>query len=542
MEAVVILKEGREALLDALLPNRRVLRRLRAQWGNAGGKAQTSASRLFDLTHGMSQHGVVDDQTWHDLEFPRLFVDLDTTRTPIGSQVLYRQLRCPPSPEDAAQRYASSRTLRDAAQLRETLQLQIAALDSESSRDLARFVFGAPPPVERHHRWLPLWSIACVLALIAVVAQAAPWWLLLLTVGTNLLLILRFSTSLFRDIELLKGCNRLQRVAGALASTPDAATPLPQLARLRSEAPLRRRICRSLGWVSILYSPWVQSVAIWLNLLCLAELAAYARTVTRFERVRAELAATFESVGDVDAAIAAASYLVYRPHHCAPSITSRPLLDIVDGAHPLIAQPVTNSLRLDGRSALITGSNMAGKTTWIKLVGINVVFARALGMCFATRATLPDTGVMAVIRGEHSVESGRSHYFAEMRAIGSFLEHAERGSCRLFLIDELFNGTNTVERLSAGRAVLERLAAHAQVLVTTHDVELQDDIDGPFDLYFFQEDPDVEGWFDYRLRPGRTDRRNAIALLARHGFPADVVDHARRYTALYDTPRQRAPA
>ena len=140
---------------------------------------------------------------------------------------------------------------------------------------------------------------------------------------------------------------------------------------------------------------------------------------------------------------------------------------------------------------------------------------------------------MAVIRGEHSVESGKSHYFAEMTAIRTFIDRAQRGSCRLFLIDELFNGTNTVERLAAGRAVLERLGRHAQVLVTTHDVELQDDIAGPYDLYYFQEDPDVDGWFDYRLRAGRTDRRNAIQLMARNGFPRDLVTDALTYARFY---------
>lgn len=161
---------------------------------------------------------------------------------------------------------------------------------------------------------------------------------------------------------------------------------------------------------------------------------------------------------------------------------------------------------------------MAGKTTFFKLVGIHLILGRTLGFCFARRATLPDAGVMAVIRGEHSLESSKSHYFAEVTAIQIFIERVDRGTCRLFLIDELFNGTNTVEGLAAGRAVLERLGRSAEVLVTTHDVELQNDVTGPYDLCHFQEDPDVDGRFDYRLRAGRTDRRNAIQVLARHAF------------------------
>jgi DNA mismatch repair ATPase MutS len=129
------------------------------------------------------------------------------------------------------------------------------------------------------------------------------------------------------------------------------------------------------------------------------------------------------------------------------------------------------------------------------------------------------------------VESGRSHYFAEIEAIRSFLESAQQGRCRMFLIDELLSGTNTVERIAAARAVLESLSSNAQVLVTTHDVELQALLGERFELYHFREDPNVEGFFDYRLRPGRATGRNAIRLLARMGFPDDIVTKALDFAA-----------
>lgn len=120
-----------------------------------------------------------------------------------------------------------------------------------------------------------------------------------------------------------------------------------------------------------------------------------------------------------------------------------------------------------------------------------------------------------------------------MEAIQSFMEHAQRGECWLFLVDELFNGTNTIERLAAGRAVLESLGKSSQVLVTTHDIELQEDLASHYDLYCFQEHPDVEGYFDYRLCRGRTTQRNAILLLERRGFPADIVVSALAYSEHY---------
>ncbi len=98
----------------------------------------------------------------------------------------------------------------------------------------------------------------------------------------------------------------------------------------------------------------------------------------------------------------------------------------------------------------------------------------------------------------------------------------------MFLIDELFRGTNTVERVAAGKAVLESLGVNAQVLVTTHDVELQSLLGSSFLTFHFIEDPELPEIFDYRLRPGISTTKNAIKLLERVGFPPAIVREAQR--------------
>lgn len=190
--------------------------------------------------------------------------------------------------------------------------------------------------------------------------------------------------------------------------------------------------------------------------------------------------------------------------------------------------PVPNSVVLDGRSALISGSNMTGKTAFMKTVGVNIVFAQTLGFCLATSAMIRRSGVMAAIRGEQGIENGKSRYLAEIQAILEFIQLAATGDCRIFIIDEIFSGTNTAERIAAGNAVLDDLSQHAQVLATTHDVELQELLSARFERLHFREDPDVDGVFDYRLRVGASTERNAIRLLDRVGFPARIIDEATR--------------
>jgi DNA mismatch repair ATPase MutS len=135
---------------------------------------------------------------------------------------------------------------------------------------------------------------------------------------------------------------------------------------------------------------------------------------------------------------------------------------------------------------------------------------------------------MAAIRAEHSIESGKSHFFAELERILYFLQGAELDGRGVFLIDELFRGTNTPERVAAGKAVLECLGANAQVLVTTHDVELQHLLEPSFLTFHFVEDADLPQVFDYRLHPGLSTTKNAIRLLEKVGFPPAIIREAQR--------------
>ena len=113
---------------------------------------------------------------------------------------------------------------------------------------------------------------------------------------------------------------------------------------------------------------------------------------------------------------------------------------------------------------------------------------------------------MASIRGKHFVETGESRFFSEVKAIREFIDSSSRGECRVFVIDEIFSATNTIERVASAKAVLSAISRHAQVLATTHDVELQKLLAPDFDLFHFQENPTVEGFFDFELHTGISTR------------------------------------
>lgn len=519
-------------------PTARRLAKIRSTWARTGAKDGWLATHYFDLTRGREGADVVDDKTWKDLELPKIFADLDTTVTPIGSQVLLNWLRTYMTPsQGAAEQYAIYDALRRDKATREAIQLKLTHLDADSNAHIADTIFGRPLERPPHYVLILLLSGISIAVPVGVFTLSWPSLLWLLVVAVNFVVFHVAAPHMDRKMDALKGCARLLRAGDRLAALRARAPESPALSRLARETRHRAKARRGILWFSLSQDSLILgTAAMFLNAAFLAELVAYIVSVSWFAHSRPVLASTFDEVGSLDASIAVASLLERCGDHCVPSTSDDSVVDLSDAYHPLLAEPVVNTISLEERSALITGSNMAGKTTFIKTVGVNVVFGRTLGFCFGNRAVLPRSTAMASIGGEHSVESGKSHYFAEIEAIRSFIRAADEGQCRIFLIDELFSGTNTAERIAAARAVLEYMSLHSQVLVTTHDVELQTLLGGRFDLYHFREDPDVAGFFDYELRPGPTQTRNAIRILARMGFPEEIVNNALMYAGeAYDS-------
>ncbi len=533
------LREWWDRLARAISPRRRLLAQLREGWGKPGTKDGWLADRYFELARAESVSRYVDDRTWVDLEFPSVFANMDTTVTQVGRQYLFRQMR---TYLDDSQllldNYELYETFRANTSLREATLLKLAYLQSDSSASIIDCILGKPLENLKHRYLIFAWSVASLAALTAVLASTVPGLFLLPFVLVNAVAVLWLAPRLFNDTDTLKACYRLLRVADGLSDL-HTDVPIHQLAELRRTRADRVRFRRALKWFALSQENLVfGSLGIWLNFLCLGELVAYVLTVEKFRKVRGELLSTFDSVGSLDAAIAISSFLERTGTYCKPDTDEGALIDITDGYHPLLADPVPNSVTLRNSSALICGSNMAGKTTFIKMIGTNIVLGQTLGFCLASHATIPRFMVMACIRSDHSIESGKSHYFVQIEAVLSFLSNADSNARQVFVIDELLSGTNTIERIAWAKAILSALSEHAPVLVTTHDVELQTLLSENFDLFHFSEDPDIEGFFDYKVRKGLCNERNAIRLLDRIGFPEGVVNEA---MAIANRGRTREP-
>lgn len=517
-------------LLDSLLPKRKLLRRFRDRWAAMGDKENFMAGRYFDLTHQAWPDTWVDDKTWRDLELQEIFCRMDATATPVGSQVLLAKLRrYVKDPEVLGRRYAVYKQIADDATLREALQLRLSKLSDDDNADLADILFGMRMEKSQIHTFIWVWglfSLALLVLLVFFKVIALAW---IAVAFVNIFLIFHEASREHREAGAMSHVVALLNVADQLAEMHDSYPSLPQLARLHDEATQRTTVRKTLFLFSLSRIQPFSIVFSVFNFACLIELIINAETIERFCRIRHQLTATYELVGEIDAIIAIASFLQRCPQHCLPTLVDTRILSIKDGFHPLLTGGVANSVRVGQRSVLVTGSNMAGKTTFIKMLASNAILAQTVGFCLASAATVPRSTVMASIYGAHSVKSGKSHYFAEIETIGGFILDRKRSGIQILAIDEPFNGTNTVERIAVARSVLESLGERAIVLTTTHDVELQEFLGESYMLFHFEENPEVDGYFDYKLKSGPATARNAIKLLKKVGFPEEIVANAMSY-------------
>jgi DNA mismatch repair ATPase MutS len=207
------------------------------------------------------------------------------------------------------------------------------------------------------------------------------------------------------------------------------------------------------------------------------------------------------------------------------------LLEAEAIGHPLIEESrvVRNDVRIGGaapagpRVLVVSGSNMSGKSTLLRSVGVNVVLAQAgAPVCAATMAFTP-LQIGASLRAQDSLEQGVSRFFAEIKRLHAILAMASHAPPVLFLLDEILNGTNSQDRREGAEAVVRKLLERGAIgLLTTHDLALSAlaEASGVHGANIHFQDT-LEGdrlHFDYKIRPGVVTRRNALDLMRMVGI------------------------
>lgn len=466
-----------------------------------------------------------------------VFSLLSVARTPIGQQILADWLKAPAATAVVRARQQALPELAARLDLREALA--VAGVDVEKQVQEGSLLAWAETPA----RPLPRGARVTTFLLGLVGGAAAA---LLLTghvpQGIALLLpVMLLSGPARRSVEgldagLAQRADELRVVSALLAVLEREQFQTPLLVELRRSlesagVPASRHIRRFARLVS-----WYESrrnffYGMLTAPLLLATQFALAISVWR-ARYGAAVARWLRTVGAVEALASLASWHYEHPALPFPELVpdgEGPLLDGDEVGHPLIpaARRVSNDVRLQARRLLlVSGSNMSGKSTYLRTVGVNVVLALAGAPVCARRLRLSHLDLGATLRVNDSLQGGQSRFFAEITRIKQIVALAASSPLTLGLLDEILQGTNSHDRLLGAKGVVKTLLdAGALAIVTTHDLalaRLADEL-APLAANVHFEDRIENGQliFDYKMRDGVVTRTNALDLMRLVGLRVD---------------------
>jgi hypothetical protein len=530
----------------------RGLARLEDRWAGTGetGDRFRSADHLY-----------ADDL---DLFGPgSLFELLSTPRTSGGEAALAAWLRAPASPDEVLARQGAVIELSPRLDLRE--DLFVIGPEIRAAVDTDALLGWAERPAQLTATWPRIVFPLMALASVSLIA----WWIwtgeapaaLLPTLILQTLLAVRFRRAVH---EVAHGVDRREQELGVLAELlgrlERETVASPRLVALRNALTSTghppsweiRRLARLVDWLSSRENPYFAPFS---ALLMLGSQLAFA--VDRWHvRCGPAVRVWIEVLSEFEALTALANYSSEHPADPMPDLVEgEPRFDAERLSHPLIPvdHAVPNDVRL-GRDAaqvwLVSGSNMSGKSTLLRTVGLNAVLAQAGAPVRAARLQMTPLAVGATLRIQDSLQAGRSRFYAEITRISEIVSLARRTAesrrpsatpstpstlgtlctpctpctpCTLFLLDEILAGTNSHDRRQGAEAIVRGLVALGAIgLVTTHDLALAALAERPEaraqNVHFEDRFDDGQLHFDYRLRPGVVRTSNAIALMRSVGL------------------------
>lgn len=385
-----------------------------------------------------------------------------------------------------------------------------------------------------------LTSLTIALGIWTLLTGAPNFWLLPLTlyIGTYFLLSGSIHPLFGRVLALHEELEKLVSVIAILERSTFPHQPtilqicqslLTQQHRPTQSLKQLSRICQGL---SVKAHPLIH---LGLNALVPWDLWFVGKLNRLITRLRTALPDWLDTIGTLDAASALARYAYLNPDYLWPQLEATNTGQDTRGltarnlGHPLIARAhrITNDLELrgEGHLLLVTGSNMSGKSTFLRTVGINLCLAQAGGPVCAKVFSWTWLRLYCCIRVTDALDEGLSYFYAEVKRLKVILDAVNSTNPHpvLFLIDEIYRGTNNRERLAGSEAFVHALQQSRGLgMISTHDLELTGLASGNGHIRnaHFQETVEAGTLhFDYQLRPGPCPTTNALRIMAQEGLP-----------------------
>lgn len=511
--------------------------RLLSNWGQPKASEYYNfgaiASYFDNNKHKEGAFHIISDKTVQDLDINQLFKFIDRTTSKIGQQYLYFKLRTISSIKKLSNFSELSECFIENETLRIESQLQLSKLNSRNAYDLERLIHEEQIKKSRL-LWLAYTLTAVTILLIGLGFYNPICFLFIVPIFiTNLILHFRNKNNVSYYLSGVNQISRAYKVAKTLSEFKEIKTHYNTFPFLKKIQSIKLKT-EFLGFNVDLSNEYI--FAIWMfiesfKILFNLEYILFNHFLDDIENEKQSIEALFLFIGEVDAAISIASLKSNNLKLCSPEFTKEKTIETTAIVHPLIEECISNDLELNDKSMLLTGSNMSGKTTFIRTIAVNSLLAQTLNLCFAKTYKAPFFKLYSSIRITDDLFENTSYYLEEVLTLKQLIKASEQEAPCLFVLDEIFKGTNTAERISGGQGILSYLnQGNNMVFVSTHDIELTELLKREaYELFHFCEDIEQSNLvFDHKLKKGKLTTRNAIKIMELYNYPETIITEAKQ--------------
>ncbi len=513
--------------------NKSISKSLIEKWG----KPKTEKYFDFKLIESFFQnhklkktaYQVISDHTWLDLDMNEVFKFLDRTTSKIGQQYLYFKIRTITHDSDLKRFGRLTEIFRSNEQLRNACQLQLTSLSNNKAYFFEE-IFRDTEVQKSQKIWLFRFLSISAIVIIILSFLNSTWFLALIPLFfINLIFHYKNKSSIQMYLSGVGQLATSYRVASELKSSEEIKSFYNDFKYLKNVKSILSNI-RFIEWEKKLDNEY--ALLFWfiseiIKITFILEPILFYSFQKSLENKKEDLKELFIFIGEIDSAISCASVQTGSDKYCKPKFLKDKLVITDQMYHPLIENCVPNNLVLDGTSLLLTGSNMSGKTTFIRMFSINAILAQTLNFCFAKKFESPFFKIYSSIRISDDLINNTSYYLEEVVRIKELVDASHSDDHHLFILDELFKGTNTLERIAAGQSILSYLNRDKHiVMVSTHDLELTDILKNRgYALYHFAEKIENDKlYFDHKIKPGKPENGNAIKILELYDYPKEIIE------------------
>jgi DNA mismatch repair ATPase MutS len=512
---------------------------LRALWGREKTEPFNfnHIGKYAEVTLEKKPH-LLSKQTMNDIDFLELFAFVDRTTSRVGQQFLFNRLLQPQITLEPLLRLdAKAALFATDSELREGIQQELLRLNTVNAYFIPVLMQGK---LLEKPEWFPLLYVCVALVfLLLIFSLQYPVLLIYLIIPVTINAVLHYwnKTNTFNFIQSFPQLNVLIEVSKNLCGNPrlhdksvegslKILNPFKwKLALLNLDS--RGAVKDDLSQISSYFTELIKSIF-------LIEVFVLFHLITKLEKEKESVAMLFAYVGEIDSAISVASIRAGDLQTCKPDfIEPRKEFSAKNIYHPLIESCVKNDLHFCFKSIIVSGSNMSGKSTFLRTLIVNSILAQTIYTCFADEFKSPLVRQFSSIRIDDNLFEGKSNYMEAVTVMGTLVRAVEPDIQNMFVLDEVFKGTNTVERIAAAKAILSYLNRQDNlVIVSTHDIELCAMLENEYDLYHFAETIENEQLnFDHKIKAGPLKTRNAIRILEMAGYPAQIIEEAKSLSA-----------